>query len=50
MIDGLGGNWTLFFVITTLMVIPSLVMLWLLRDKLDAAQERTQAHNEANER
>jgi len=50
MVDGLGGNWTLFFIITTLMVIPSLLMLWLLRDKLDAAQERTQSENQANER
>jgi PAT family beta-lactamase induction signal transducer AmpG len=26
-VDGLGGNWALFFVITALMVIPSLVLL-----------------------
>lgn len=30
MVDGLGGNWALFFVITALMVVPSLViLLWL---------------------
>lgn len=27
MVDGLGGNWSLFFVITTLMVLPSLALL-----------------------
>ncbi len=29
-VDGLGGNWALFFVLTTLMVIPSLfILLWM---------------------
>lgn len=29
-VDGLGGNWALFFVLTTLMVIPALIiLLWL---------------------
>lgn len=46
MVDSLAGNWSLFFVITTLMVIPSLVMLWLLRDKLEAAQAKTLEHNQ----
>lgn len=30
-VDTLDGNWALFFVITTLMVIPSLIILWNLR-------------------
>lgn len=34
MVDALNGNWSLFFVITTLMVIPGLVMLWWLRKRL----------------
>ena len=34
MVDGLGGDWGLFFVITALMVIPSLCLLWLLRHKI----------------
>ena len=34
----MGGAWSLFFVLTTLMVVPSLVMLWMLRDKLETAQ------------
>jgi PAT family beta-lactamase induction signal transducer AmpG len=27
-VDALGGNWALFFVITALMVIPSLILLF----------------------
>jgi PAT family beta-lactamase induction signal transducer AmpG len=34
MVDGLAGDWGLFFVITALMVIPSLCLLWLLRHKI----------------
>jgi len=26
-VDGLGGNWALFFIITTVMVIPALLIL-----------------------
>lgn len=32
--DWLNGNWALFFVLTALMVIPSLLFLWLIRKKL----------------
>jgi PAT family beta-lactamase induction signal transducer AmpG len=46
MVDGLDGNWSLFFVITFLMVIPSLVMLWMLRDKLEVAQAKTLEQNQ----
>lgn len=31
MVDGLGGNWALFFVLTTVMVLPSLVLLLWIR-------------------
>ena len=34
LVDGLGGNWALFFVITALMVIPSLIILTSLKDKI----------------
>jgi len=34
MVDGLGGDWGLFFVITALMVIPSLICLVLIKNKL----------------
>ena len=36
LVDWLDGDWGTFFVITTLMVIPSLVCLWLIRHKLNA--------------
>ena len=34
LVDWLGGDWGTFFVITTLMVIPSLICLWLIRSRL----------------
>ena len=34
LVDWLDGDWGTFFVITTLMVIPSLVCLWAIRSKL----------------
>ena len=36
LVDWLDGDWGTFFVITTVMVIPSLVCLWLIRHKLNA--------------
>jgi len=34
MVDWLNGDWGIFFVITAIMVIPSLVCLWFIKDKL----------------
>ncbi len=34
LVDWLNGDWGTFFIITTLMVIPSLVCLWLIKNKL----------------
>ena len=34
LVDGLGGDWGLFFVITAVMVLPSLGLLWVLRNKI----------------
>ena len=34
LVDWLNGDWGMFFVITTVMVIPSLICLWLIRNKL----------------
>ena len=48
MVDGLAGNWSLFFVITALMVIPSLLMLWLLKDRLEGAQHQANEENLKN--
>jgi len=35
MVDWLNGNWIIFFIITALMVIPSLVCLFLIRKKIN---------------
>ena len=34
MVDWLNGDWGIFFIITAIMVIPSLAILWLIRNKL----------------
>ena len=34
LVDWLNGDWGIFFVITTVMVIPSLICLWFIKDKL----------------
>jgi len=39
LVDMLGGNWTLFFVITTVMVIPSLILLISLKDHFKKLSE-----------
>ena len=35
MVDGLGGDWGLFFMITAIMVIPSLICLLIIRNKIN---------------
>ncbi len=35
MVDWLNGDWGIFFVITAVMVIPSLICLWFIRNKLN---------------
>lgn len=40
MVDWLDGNWTLFFIITSLMVIPSLMFLYAIRKPLNALIEQ----------
>ena len=34
LVDWLNGDWGIFFIITAIMVIPSLVCLWMIKDKL----------------
>jgi len=34
LVDWLNGDWGTFFVLTTVMVIPSLICLWFIRDKI----------------
>ncbi|WP_228710695.1 AmpG family muropeptide MFS transporter [Saccharobesus litoralis] len=41
MVDALDGNWTIFFIITTLMIIPALFLLW--RIKAQVSQLETKA-------
>lgn len=40
MVDGLDGDWGLFFILTTLMVVPSLIVLWFIRKKLNLSDEK----------
>ena len=35
MVDWLKGDWGMFFIITAIMVIPSLIVLWFIRNKLN---------------
>jgi len=35
LVDWLNGDWGIFFIITAIMVIPALILLWLIRDKLN---------------
>ena len=35
LVDWLNGDWGTFFIITTIMVIPSLICLWLIRNKIN---------------
>ena len=34
LVDWLNGDWGIFFIITALMVIPSLVFLYLIKEKI----------------
>jgi len=40
LVDWLNGDWGVFFVITTVMVIPSLILLWFIRNKLKLHSEK----------
>ena len=37
--ENLHNDWAVFFVITTLMVIPSLIFLWVIKDKLNISEK-----------
>jgi MFS transporter, PAT family, beta-lactamase induction signal transducer AmpG len=39
LVDWLNGDWGTFFVLTALMVIPSLVLLWTMRNKLKLSEK-----------
>ena len=38
LVDWLNGDWGIFFILTALMVIPSLIILWLMKDKLKLSE------------
>ena len=39
LVDLLNGNWGLFFILTALMIIPSLLILWSMKNKLKLSEE-----------
>jgi len=39
LVDWLQGDWGFFFIITALMVIPSLIILWYIRNKLNLSEK-----------
>ena len=43
LIDGMDGNWTIFFILTSVMVIPSLFCLYSIRDSIGRQEGRTNA-------
>lgn len=47
MVDWLDGNWVIFFAITTVMVIPSLLLLWTIRHKIYALEAENNARQAA---
>ena len=47
LVDSLEGDWGLFFIITALMVIPSLILLWLIRERFDRMETENRLSEEA---
>ena len=39
LVDWLNGDWGTFFIITAIMVIPSLICLWIIKDKLKLSEK-----------
>jgi len=39
LVDWLNGDWGIFFILTAVMVIPSLVLLWIIKDKLNLREK-----------
>jgi PAT family beta-lactamase induction signal transducer AmpG len=38
-VDWLNGDWGTFFILTAIMVIPSLILLWFMRNKLKLSEK-----------
>ena len=39
LVDWLNGDWGIFFILTALMVIPSLIILWIMKNKLQLGEK-----------
>jgi PAT family beta-lactamase induction signal transducer AmpG len=39
LVDWLNGDWGTFFILTALMVIPSLILLWIMKDKIKFSEK-----------
>ena len=39
LVDWLNGDWGVFFILTSIMVIPSLILLWFIKDKLKLSEK-----------
>ena len=39
LVDWLNGDWGLFFIITAIMVLPSLLILWIIKKKLKLSEK-----------
>ena len=39
LVDWLNGDWGIFFILTALMVIPSLIILWIMKDRLKLSEK-----------
>ncbi len=39
LVDWLNGDWGIFFIITAIMVIPSLIILWIMKNKLNFSEK-----------
>ena len=39
LVDWLDGNWGIFFILTSLMVLPSLICLWYIRKKIKISEK-----------
>lgn len=42
-VDAMGGNWSLFFILTAVMVIPSLLFLWSIKAQVTELEQRMHA-------
>ena len=39
LVDWLNGDWGIFFILTAIMVIPSLICLWIIKNKLKLSEK-----------